>query len=972
MARLVSYSKTLISLCLLCMVLACGDSTMGGGLVEDVKTSPPGGPCDEELLCDDGNDCTQDECEAGICVSVASIGAPCDDHNLCTQDEVCLSDGSCGAGVPMTVMTDSCRVCVCDPATGLTCETKPVGTLCNDDDCCTSSDMCMACNPLEAGCNEAGVSCQGFDYDCEDENNCTQNSCACLDEEPVCLSEAWPDGTQCVYSENLCTEGDHCVAGLCQPGVVLSLDDGNPCTLDSCVKGDVVHEPVLEGQCDDGNECTMGDHCFLGTCVGSETVECELPDVCAGAASCVPGEGCVVSWLPEGAACEDQDLCSIESICSADHECVGTVDKLCDDGKDCTMDSCDMVTGDCVHIALAGGCDDGDLCTHDDLCQPDGECLGEPLDCSNSPNPCAGNTCNPESGICDLPVPDGMPCPDANLCDGSEICMSGVCVDGTPPDCSTITNPCLEPLCDAETGECGIPKPDGTSCADKDLCDGEEYCEGGVCLSGLPVNCNMVEDPCLEHLCNPDSGLCDMPKPDGTLCPDNDLCDGTEYCKVGVCTDALPIDCSWVDMPCLQPLCNDATGDCDLPKEDGTPCPNNNLCDGTETCQEGMCTAGEVVDCVGVDPCVEPVCNLATGLCDIYKPDGETCDNADLCTIDDYCDEGVCISGPDKICDDGVDCTIDDCVPEFGCSSIPDNTLCYDGDGCTYDECLEDGCENIPGEEVAEYPLDLYILQDLSGSFDDDVNIMNTVVPFLVDAIVDGGFVDPYFGLGSFIDKPTSPFGGWSDYVFRHELSLTDSGSALVAAVHSLDASGGSDEPESQIEALMQVALRADEVGFRPGAMRVVVLTTDASYHMAGHHASAGPNNGDAVLDGSPAGTGEDYPSVNMVKEKILAAGVIPIFAVTGSKMGIYENLVDQLGVGFVVQLNTNSSNLITAVLDGLTMLACPGDCCVANATPGCQDPHIADTVCATEDGCCEEPWVTMCVEQAQTLGFCP
>lgn len=70
-----------------------------------------------------------------------------------------------------------------------------------------------------------------------------------------------------------------------------------------------------------------------------------------------------------------------------------------------------------------------------------------------------------------------------------------------------------------------------------------------------------------------------------------------------------------------RPTCNPATGACNLPKTNGTPCPDSDLCDGTETCSGGSCAAGTTVDCSGVtDPCLQTACNPATGACNLPSP----------------------------------------------------------------------------------------------------------------------------------------------------------------------------------------------------------------------------------------------------------------------------------------------------------------------------------------------------------------
>ena len=45
-------------------------------------------------------------------------------------------------------------------------------------------------------------------------------------------------------------------------------------------------------------------------------------------------------------------------------------------------------------------------------------------------------SCDPQAGCRRTPVPNGTSCADANVCNGEETCQSGVCTAGTPPICS--------------------------------------------------------------------------------------------------------------------------------------------------------------------------------------------------------------------------------------------------------------------------------------------------------------------------------------------------------------------------------------------------------------------------------------------------------------------------------------------------------------------------------------------------------
>jgi Ca2+-binding RTX toxin-like protein len=246
-----------------------------------------------------------------------------------------------------------------------------------------------------------------------------------------------------------------------------------------------------------------------------------------------------------------------------------------------------------------------------------------------------------------------------------------------------------------------------------------------------------------------------------------------------------------------------------------------------------------------------------------------------------------------------------------------------------------DSCIDLSGESQTEIeghvitfgqggsaagPLDLQFLQDLTGSFADDITTVRGLVPQIVAAL-QAVQPDSTYGVSSFRDKPIGAFGGFGDWVYRMDTALAKDTAALTAAYTAMVASNGADGPEAQIEALMQLALHVTDIGFRTNSARFVVLFTDAPFHVAGDGLSAGittPNNGDAIMDGTPPGTGEDYPFIAQVKAALEAANIIPIFAVAGGNDAVYQALVTQLGRGAEVTLTANSSNVVDAITGGL------------------------------------------------------
>eukprot|EP01084_Bolivina_argentea_P267315 453721_1 len=92
--------------------------------------------------------------------------------------------------------------------------------------------------------------------------------------------------------------------------------------------------------------------------------------------------------------------------------------------------TCDPASGECVSNNVPEGtpCDDGNLCTVNSICSG-GSCgSGVNIECDDDGNDCTTNTCDPASGECvSNNVPEGTPCDDGNLCTVNSICSGGSC-----------------------------------------------------------------------------------------------------------------------------------------------------------------------------------------------------------------------------------------------------------------------------------------------------------------------------------------------------------------------------------------------------------------------------------------------------------------------------------------------------------------------------------------------------------------
>jgi hypothetical protein len=281
--------------------------------------------------------------------------------------------------------------------------------------------------------------------------------------------------------------------------------------------------------------------------------------------------------------------------------------------------------------------DFGDTFTHE-VC---GNGVVDPGEaCDDGPeNGQPGSCCTAECGF----EPVGTPCPDGNLCNGTETCSAfGQCVPGSPPDCND-HNPCTADSCVPATGCHAENKQDGTPCSDGMFCNGAEVCEGGTCTDQSDPDCD-DGNPCTNDSCDPAANSCvNPPIPDCIPCPNGD-------------------------------------SDCD----------NHNACDGDETCDPfGKCQSGTPLVCTTSNQCLDPICDPQTGCGTEPKAEGTPCDDDDACSENDQCTGGVC-GGMVNGCDDGDPCTQDTCDSQTGCENTPIP-------GCPSNEGRGPFCSLTPG-----------------------------------------------------------------------------------------------------------------------------------------------------------------------------------------------------------------------------------------------------------------------------------
>jgi len=467
--------------------------------------------------CDDEDPCTTDGCDAdGGCTHEPVDGGACDDGNLCTTFDEC-SAGACQGTQPTDCDDNTpCTVDGCGALTG--CTHVNVGLPCSDNDACTTSDICF-----QGDCVGKGAP------DCDDGSPCTADSCASA--QGGCVNA--PVDGDCDDGDE-CSTSDVCDAGVCAPGPALECDDNNVCTTDLCNPFVGCVSTPNEGACSDGNECTAGDHCTLGVCQFTGQTQCDDSNDCT-TELCDPATGCVVTNNTK--PCDDSNSCTTSDTCK-DGACKGTVPANCNDNNPCTDDLCDPTDGGCKNLNNSQLCDDGDPCTTLDPCV-DGECqTGQPLVC-NDGNECTADTCTQADG-CVFTNQDGA-CNDGDACTLGDVCESGACKAGPEGLACDDSNPCTLDSCDP-LGGCSYA-PSTADCDDGNPCTSGDVCNNLLCLGTGEADCD-DGNVCTDDLCDVTSG-CFYFNNDNP-CDDGDECTIAGTCDEAVCipSTAAPFCCT--------------------------------------------------------------------------------------------------------------------------------------------------------------------------------------------------------------------------------------------------------------------------------------------------------------------------------------------------------------------------------------------------------------------------------------------
>jgi cysteine-rich repeat protein len=268
---------------------------------------------------------------------------------------------------------------------------------------------------LDGVCNEdrCGDGFTSATEECDDGNNVAFDGC-----EPSTCTFTCSDDSDCDNGQ-FCDGTETCTGSVCSAGTPPGA--GDPCPRAGMADG-VCRFVGPSAMCVDAG-------CGNGTPDGEE--ECDDGNA-------VPGDGCELDCTfscVDDSDCLDADACNGTERCNtANHVCETTGEPDCDDGNDCTVDTCDALVG-CVrtltdvdgdgHASRTIGecgddCDDNDPTTYEgapELCE-----VGAAVD-----NDCDPSTPNPSASLWYLDCDE-----DGYAADGADSVLS--CAMPTPQD----------------------------------------------------------------------------------------------------------------------------------------------------------------------------------------------------------------------------------------------------------------------------------------------------------------------------------------------------------------------------------------------------------------------------------------------------------------------------------------------------------------------------------------------------------
>ena len=368
-------------------------------------------------------------CELGQCVCVPEDHKGCCGNNICWIDS-CGYDGTVIAPCPLACLNGECVDCAAVGKVDCSGTCKQLGTNTNCSGCgdkCADGGSCQGgqcvCPGDEVDCSGTCkllgtyTDCSGCGDKCAVGRSCQGGQCVCPGDEVDCSGTCKLLGTytDCSGCGDKCAVGGSCQGGQCVcpgdevdcSGTCKSLgtnsnclgcgdacDDGKDCTTDTCNDSDGCSNTINAGS------CLIDNTCF-------ETNDSKPDDECK---ICNPANSSKAwSNADDGTVCQSGSCSNgwwtAPKTCKSGECTEGGDNTKCDDGKDCTTDTCN----------------DSDGCNYtvnDDFCLIDVACYAN--DDKNPDNPCK---------FCDTSTSQSewSNVEDGTVCGTGQVCWIGQC-----------------------------------------------------------------------------------------------------------------------------------------------------------------------------------------------------------------------------------------------------------------------------------------------------------------------------------------------------------------------------------------------------------------------------------------------------------------------------------------------------------------------------------------------------------------
>ncbi|XP_026136716.1 integrin beta-1-like isoform X2 [Carassius auratus] len=241
-------------------------------------------------------------------------------------------------------------------------------------------------------------------------------------------------------------------------------------------------------------------------------------------------------------------------------------------------------------------------------------------------------------------------------------------------------------------------------------------------------------------------------------------------------------------------------------------------------------------------------------------------------------------------------------------------------------------------KRAEDYPIDLYFLMDLSDSMQknlENVKNLGNELAREMEHITS----DLRIGFGSFLEKLVMPFilmtpkylknpcypnDCSAPFSYKNVLNLTADGTLFSQEVSKQKTSGNLDSPEAGFDAIMQVAVCSEVIGWR-NVTRLLVFSSDAGFHFAGDGKLGGivrPNDGKCHLENNMYTMSHyfDYPTISQLVDTLSANNIQTIFAVTKEFQNLYQELSTLIPKSAVGILSDKS--VIKLIIDAYNSLS--------------------------------------------------